>query len=89
MVMYLLELEKAINLIDEHKSKTVCVQLPEGLKPKARLVVDKIFERTGAVVYIWLGSNFGACDIPLGLQRMQIDLLLCWGHNRFHKMEGW
>lgn len=88
MSLYKLEVEKAIAKIKKVKAKTVCIQLPEGLKPQANKIVDQIQAETNAKVLIWLGSNYGACDLPLGLSRMGIDLLISWGHNLFHKQEG-
>jgi diphthamide biosynthesis enzyme Dph1/Dph2-like protein len=90
MSLYNVELEKAILKITENKAKKVCIQLPDGMKPEAQNIHDAIVSKTGAKVLIWLGSNFGACDIPLGLDRMGVDLLISWGHNRFEKkIEGW
>ena len=90
MNLYNTELERAIAKIKESQAKTVCIQLPDGMKPYAQEIEEKIGAETDDRVLIWLGSNFGACDIPLGLNRMGVDLLLSWGHNRFHKkMEGW
>ena len=90
MVLYNPELDKAVSKIRETKAKLVCIQLPDGMKQYAREIEGEIHSQTGARVLIWLGSNFGACDIPLGLGRMGIDLLISWGHNPFHKkMEGW
>ena len=90
MTLYKLELEKALTKIKEEQAKVVCIQLPDGMKPRAKEVVDTIEKETGAKALIWLGSNFGACDIPLGLQRLNVDLLISWGHNRFNKLaEGW
>ena len=89
MGLYNLELEKALTKIQETNAKTVCIQLPDGLKPDAKEIHNTIVEKTGVRVLIWLGSNFGACDIPLGLERMGVDLLISWGHNRFNKKEGW
>ena len=85
--MYELELNKAIAKIEQEKSKLVCLQLPDGLKPRAQEIEAEISSKTKARVIIWLGSNFGACDIPLGLDRLGIDLVICWGHNRFRKEE--
>ncbi|MBU0470339.1 MAG: diphthamide synthesis protein [Nanoarchaeota archaeon] len=88
--MYQLELNKAIEQIKESKAKTVCIQLPDGLKSKSKEIVDELESKTKATVLIWLGSNFGSCDIPLGLERLKVDFLICWGHNQFHKKEeGW
>ena len=90
MRIYDPEVEKAIAKIKEAKAKTVCIQLPDGMKPSAKDITDKIKVETDAKVLIWLGSSFGACDVPLGLDRMGVDLLISWGHNRFHKKaEGW
>ena len=90
METYNIELEKAIKTIQDKKAKIVCLQLPDGLKPRAAEIEEAITTETNARVLIWLGSNFGACDMPQGLQRLKVDLLICWGHNPFHKkVEGW
>lgn len=89
-MLYDAEVQKVLDKIKESNAKTVCIQLPDGMKPYAKEIEEKIREETGARVLIWLGSNFGACDIPLGLNKMGVDLLVSWGHNIFHKkMEGW
>lgn len=88
--LYQVETEKAIAKIREVDAKMVCIQLPDGMKPYAQEIEAELVSATGVRVLIWLGSNFGACDIPLGLQRMNVDLLISWGHNKFvKKMEGW
>lgn len=89
MPLYQPELDKAISEIRKTDAKIVCLQLPDGMKPMAQEIEEKLSTETGARILIWLGSNFGACDIPLGLKEMGVDLLISWGHNRFHKMEGW
>ena len=77
--MYNLELSKAIKEIKDNKAKSVCIQLPEGLKPKAKEIADKIEKETNAKVLIWLGSCFGACDTP----KLDVDLLIQWGHSEW------
>ena len=89
MTLYNQELQKAIEKIKQEKSKLVCIQLPDGMKPEAKEIEAAITNETDAKVLIWLGSNFGACDIPLGLDRLGVDMLISWGHNRFNKQEGW
>ena len=89
MTLYNPELDKAIKKIKETNAKTVCIQLPDGMKPYAQEIEERNSSQTGVRVLIWLGSNFGVCDIPLGLQRMGVDLLISWGHNRFNKKDGW
>ena len=78
MFMYDLELEKVVKEVKKSKAKTVCVQLPEGLKPKAKEIVDEIQSKTNAKCLIWFGSCFGACDIP----DVDCDLLIQWGHSK-------
>lgn len=80
--MYNLELERAIKEIKKNKAKSVCIQLPDGLKPKAKEIADRIEKETNAKVLIWLNSCFGACDIP---NLKNIDLLIQWGHSELKK----
>ncbi|HLD00507.1 MAG TPA: diphthamide synthesis protein [Candidatus Nanoarchaeia archaeon] len=90
MVLYSTEVEKVIERIKKSEAKLVCLQLPDGMKTYAKEIADKISQETKARVLIWLGSNFGSCDIPLGLSKMRVDLLVSWGHNFYHKkVEGW
>ena len=77
---YNLELERAVKEIKESKAKTVCIQLPDGLKPKAKEIADYIEKKTDALVLIWAGSCFGSCDIP---KVDGIDLLIQWGHSEW------
>ena len=78
---YDLELNKAVNQIKKQNAKLVCIQLPDGLKPKAREIKETIENKTKATVIIWMGSCFGACDIPQSLEN--IDLLIQWGHSEW------
>ncbi|MFW6014581.1 MAG: diphthamide synthesis protein [Candidatus Nanoarchaeia archaeon] len=75
------ELEKVVETINKQKANRVCVQFPDGLKPKAKEIQEKIEEKTNAEVFIWAGSCFGSCDIPFGLEEMNVDLLVQWGHS--------
>jgi 2-(3-amino-3-carboxypropyl)histidine synthase len=79
--MYNLELDKAIAKIKQSKAKKVCIQLPDGLKPKAKEIQDSIEKSTNAQVFIWAGSCFGSCDIPLEVKNLGVDLLIHWGHT--------
>ena len=89
MTLYNAELDKAVQKVKEEQAKVVCVQLPDGMKPRAKEIHDLIVKETSAKVLIWLGSNFGACDMPLGLERLNVDLVISWGHNKFRKGDGW
>jgi 2-(3-amino-3-carboxypropyl)histidine synthase len=84
---YDLELEKVIQIIKSKKAKLVCLQLPEGLKPKALEITDEIEKNTQAKCLIWLGSCFGACDVPnLSQVKPKIDLLVQWGHSELKQI---
>ena len=89
MELYDAELDKVIDRIKANNVRLVCIQLPDGMKPEAEKIQKRIKEMTDARVLIWLGSNFGACDIPRGLDSLGVDLLISWGHNFFHKTKGW
>lgn len=78
---YDLELERAAQEIIKAKAKLVCIQLPDGLKPEAKRIADELEKKTGANVMIWLGSCFGACDVPLSVENLNVDLLIQWGHS--------
>ena len=83
--MYKLELNKLIETINNQKAKQVLIQLPDGMKHKAHIVADAIEKDTKANAFIWLGSCYGACDLPLGMDILNIDLVVQWGHNKFNK----
>ena len=74
---YDLEIPKIIKEIKASKAKTVLLQFPDGLKPKATEIAKKLEKY--AKIYIWAGSNFGACDIP----NVKVDLIINFGHSKF------
>ena len=79
-MQYDLELDKVVAEIKKQKAKTVCIQLPDGLKPEATKIVDFIEKNTDTQCFIWLGSCFGGCDYP---NLKNIDLLVQFGHSEF------
>ncbi len=82
-ILYNLEIEKAVEKINKNKAKKVCLQLPDGLKHRAKEIVDQLEKETTARVSIWLGSCYGACDIPFYIDRFGYDLLIQWGHSKW------
>ena len=76
---YNLELDKVITEIKKNKANKVLIQLPDGLKPKAQEIQKQIEKQTNAKVITWLGSCFGACDVP----KADVDLLIQWGHSEW------
>ncbi|MCL6500621.1 MAG: diphthamide synthesis protein [Candidatus Pacearchaeota archaeon] len=81
---YDFEIGKIVRTIKKEKARTVCLQLPEGLKPEALAIAEEIESRTDAKCLIWLGSCYGACDLPNGLEE-DVDLLIQFGHSPWKK----
>jgi 2-(3-amino-3-carboxypropyl)histidine synthase len=77
---YDLELESVVARIKKENAKSVCIQLPDGLKPQANEIADALHEKTGATIIIWAGSCYGACDVP-EVENLGVDLLIQWGHS--------
>ena len=82
-MQYNLELDKAVKTIKKEKAKTVCIQLPDGLKPRAGEIQKYLREKTKATILIWLGSCFGACDVPTQVKNLGVDLIIQWGHSQW------
>lgn len=78
---YELELEKAKEAIRNTKAKRILIQLPEGLKPLATEIANKLATK-GVDISIWFGTCFGACDIP---DVKNFDLLIQFGHAAMKK----
>ncbi len=74
-----LELDRVVETIKSQNAKLVYIQLPDGLKPSADKIQREIESRTGAEVFIWAGSCFGACDVP----KVDCDLLVQFGHSEW------
>jgi len=81
--MYKLDLKKIIEEIKSNKAQKVLLHLPDGLKPKAKEITDELREKTDAEVFIWVGSCYGACDIPIESQNIGIDLVIHFGHTEW------
>lgn len=85
-----LELERAADTISRERAKRVCIQLPDGLKSKADDIQRELEEKTGATIIFWAGSCFGACDIPVGLEKLGVDLIIQFGHSGWRpRLEGY
>ena len=83
MENYDLELNRAVEEIKKSDAKLVCIQLPDGLKPKAREIQQHIERNTDASVVICLGSCWGGCDVPISVQKLGVDILIQWGHSEY------
>jgi diphthamide biosynthesis enzyme Dph1/Dph2-like protein len=81
LLNYDLELERVVQGIEENDASLVCLHLPEGLRPKAIEIQRHVKEHTDADVLIWSGSNYGACDLPVDVERTGADLIVHFGHS--------
>ena len=82
---YNLEIERAEKEIKKQKAKVVCLQFPDGLKQYALDIAKEIEGRTGAKCLVWLGSCFGACDLPPQSEILGADLIIQFGHSEWKK----
>lgn len=80
---YDLELKKIENQIKIQKAKTVCLQMPDGLKPQAVDIVDYLRKNTTSEIFIWADTCFGSCDIP----KLDVDLLVHFGHSKWGELK--
>ncbi len=80
---YDLELDRVVSEIRKAKAKRVCIQLADGLKPRAKEIQEAVEKNTDAEVLIWAGSCFGACDLPLQVEKLGVDLLIQFGHTEW------
>jgi diphthamide biosynthesis enzyme Dph1/Dph2-like protein len=76
-----LELEKLFLKLEESKAKTVLVQLPDGLKPKAKQIQEEVEKKFSSIkITFWAGSCYGSCDVP---NVSEYDLLVQFGHSEW------
>ena len=83
------DLDKVAEKINKDNAKLVCIQMADGLKPRAVEIKKHLESKTKARVLIWLGSCFGACDVPIELKELDVDLLIQFGHNDFGYEHLW
>ena len=84
---YDLEIMKIINEIKKQREEIVVLQFPEALKPYATAIADEIEKKSGAQCLIWMGSCFGACDLPtasLKNLKPKINRLIQFGHSAWN-----
>lgn len=82
---YDLELNNLIEEINKHNYKRIVLQFPDGLKYYGKEVIDELKSKTNTEFFIYFGTCFGACDIPLHLKQLKFDLCVQWGHSVYIK----
>ena len=80
---YELEIDRIVESVQKEKVKRLLLQFPEGLKPYAQGICDVISDKAGCGCLIWLGSCFGACDVPLEVGQLGVDLIVQFGHSEW------
>lgn len=79
---YKIDLVKLASNIKKNNSKKVLLQLPDGLKQYALTIKQNLQKKLNNTdLYLYMGSNFGACDIPYFVQTVGIDLIVNFGHT--------
>ena len=78
-----LNLASAREAVKQYNAKKVLIQLPDGIKPHAKTIVDGL-TGTGAELFIWTDSNYGACDLPIEARNVGVDLILHFGHEAWN-----
>ena len=81
--MYELEIDRIVKTIKKQKSKIVLLQFPEGLKPYSQAICDIIEKKAKCQCLIWMGTCFGACDVPMDVERLGVDLIVQFGHSNW------
>lgn len=74
--------ESVIEAVKKHDAKKVLLQFPDGLKMHANTIRHNVLKATEAdEVFVWAGSNFGACDLPVEARNVGVDLIIHFGHS--------
>ena len=84
---YELEIDRIVKTIKKEKAKRVLLQFPDGMKPWATAIADEIenkLDNENVEIMIWLGSCFGACDVPLQVESIEVDLIVQFGHSEWN-----
>ena len=79
---YDLEINRIVGQIKKQKANKVLLQFPEGLKPYAQVICDEISEKAECSCFIWMGTCFGACDVPLEVEKLGVDMIVQFGHSK-------
>ncbi len=76
-----LELEKLFSALKKSNVQSVLIQLPDGLKPKAKEIQEEVKQKFPKIkLTFWAGSCYGACDVP---NVSGYDLLVQFGHSEW------
>ncbi|MBM3247102.1 hypothetical protein FJZ17_00995 [Candidatus Pacearchaeota archaeon] len=88
---YELELPRVVSEIKKAKAKKILLQFPDGIKPYATQIQEKIknelskkeLGKNSPEILIYLDTCFGACDLPLETSSLGVDLIIQFGHSNW------
>ncbi|MFC2162669.1 diphthamide synthesis protein [Candidatus Altiarchaeota archaeon] len=82
MSEYDLETDKVVEQIRASGAQKIGLQFPEGLRKHATDIADSITSATGAQVFIFTDTVYGACDTKTyQAEKLGLDLLIHYGHT--------
>ena len=82
MLEFDFEEERIAKEILKKKANKVLIQLPDGLKPHGFRILEKLEEKTGAIVYLSAGPCYGGCDLAVKeAEDLGSDLIVHYGHT--------
>ena len=75
------EMEQLYDSIESEGHQKIMIQLPDGLKPKAKEIqIDLLSRFPELKITFWAGGCYGACDTP---QVTGFDLFVAFGHSKW------
>jgi 2-(3-amino-3-carboxypropyl)histidine synthase len=80
---YEIDYEKIRQELKKGNAKRVLIQLPDGLKKDYARIEKNL--KGDYELFFWLGSCFGACDIPSYVKDFGFDFIVHFGHTEFIK----
>lgn len=77
------DLEKVVAELNKLKARKILIQLPAGLKNKAKEIAD-FFQKNGFKPHIWIENTYGACDLPIfRAKNLGYEAIVHFGHTDF------
>ena len=80
---YEIDYENIKKELKKGNAKRVLVQLPDGLKADYAKIEKEL--SGNYEIFLWMGSCFGACDIPTYVKDLGFDAIIHFGHLEFVK----
>lgn len=83
----IIDLEPAKKFLKEKEAATAIIQIPEGLKPKVKWIIDEL-SPCCENIFMKMDPCYGACDLPLhDMKALNADAIIHIGHGPIHRSE--